>query len=34
MEKLGKYIKPHVPAIILVLVIKFFGTFVELWIPG
>ena len=33
MEKLGKYIKPHIPAIIVVLVIKFFGTFVELWIP-
>lgn len=33
MEKLGKYIKPHIWAIVLALTIKFVGTYLELWIP-
>ena len=34
MKGLWKYIRPQVPVILLTLVIKFFGTFVELWIPS
>lgn len=34
MERLGKYIKPHVWAIILALGIKFVATYMELWIPS
>ena len=33
MERLGKYIKPHILAIILALSIKFVATYTELWIP-
>lgn len=33
MERLGKYIKPHVLAIALALGIKFVATYMELWIP-
>lgn len=34
MEKLSKYIKPHVPYILLTLAIKFIATYMELWIPS
>ena len=34
MEKLGKYIKPQIGAILLVLVIKFVATYMELLIPS
>lgn len=34
MERLGKYIKPHIWAIVLALTIKFVGTYIELWIPS
>ena len=33
MEKLTKYIRPHVLYIIITLVIKFAATYAELWIP-
>ena len=33
MQRLGKYIKPHLLFIILTLAIKFAGTYAELWIP-
>lgn len=34
MEKLTKYIRPHVAYIILTMVIKFVATYAELWIPS
>lgn len=34
MEKLGKYIKPHVFYILITLAVKFVATYVELWIPS
>ena len=34
MEKLGKYIKPHILAILVALGIKFIATYMELWIPS
>ena len=34
MGGLRQYIKPHVPYILFTLVIKFIGTYVELWIPS
>ena len=33
MGKLMKYVRPQVPFMILTLIIKFFGTYIELWIP-
>lgn len=34
MEKLGKYIKPHVLYMLVTMVVKFAATYVELWIPS
>ena len=34
MEKLGKYIKPHVLYILVTMAVKFAATYVELWIPS
>ena len=34
MEKLGKYLKPHVVYILITLAVKFVATYVELWIPS
>ena len=34
MEKLGKYIRPHILAILLALAVKFVATYMELWIPS